>query len=164
MPDITKELIAYLKEKPAVTDLIGVGAQARIYQELAKQSVVAPFIVIETFQGSSFECLNVAAGVAINRLQINCYGMTADSAFELAEAVKLAPLQMYKGPMAGADCRGVVSDASYRKGYDPAVAGGNQKRYWVARDYEIAYMEEVPEPPPTSGIGEMIISSTFIVD
>lgn len=161
MPDIGENLIAYLKGKTPITDLIGAGVGARIYQNLAKQSVPTPFIVIEEYPGESFECLNLAANMSSTRFQIDCYGATADEAFELADNVKLAPLQMYRGPMGVMFATNVSSDASYRKGYDPAIPGGNQKRYWVSRDYLVTYYDEIVIPPPTQGAFSVAYGAGF---
>lgn len=142
MPDILTDLRAYLKTKSAITALIGSGDSARIYLHDAKEGAVLPFIILEIFEGESNEHLTGISGIASNRIQIDCYGVTATAAYNLAEAVRLAPLQMFRGTMNNSSkVVNVTSNVSYRRGFDPPVAGSAQKRYWVSRDYIVMYTE-----------------------
>ena len=142
MPDILTDLRTYLKTKSAITSLVGTGDAARIYLHDAKEGAVLPFIILEIFEGESNEHLAGITGIASNRVQIDCYGVTATAAYNLAEAVRLAPLQMFRGTMASSSkVLNVTSNVSYRRGWDPPVAGSAQKRYWVSRDYIIMYTE-----------------------
>ena len=45
--EIGDEIAEYLKSKPAITDMIGVGRKARIYEDNAKQGVDLPYIVFQ---------------------------------------------------------------------------------------------------------------------
>jgi hypothetical protein len=141
--DIAEELKTYLKTKVAITSKIGSGVAARIYTDLAKQNVELAFIVFEIFEGSSAECLNEIAGICSNRIQIDAYGATSDDAWELAESIRLAPLQMYRGMMGDTFVNNVSSEPGYRRGYDQATKGGNQRRYWISRDFTFTYEEAV---------------------
>lgn len=145
MPDIAAELITYLKTIPAVTNLIGSGAGSRIYSSEPKQGVALPFVVFTVFVGGSTETLGAIAGMADNRIQIDCYGATSAQAFEVAEAIRYAPLQMYRGAMGAAFAASVTSLDGYARGYDQATTGGNQRRYWVSRDYDIYYSEAISQ-------------------
>ncbi len=141
MASIGANLKTYLKTKSSVTALVGVGAAARIYTHLAKQGVQLPYIVYEVFEGDSSETLTAIAGVAENRIQIDCYGKTEQEAYDLAEAVRLAPLQMYRGQFGDAEALAVVSEDGYRLGIDKPTRGVNSRRYWVSRDFSITYRE-----------------------
>ena len=140
MASISSELKTYLKTKSAVTDLIGAGTAARIYPHTAKQGVALPYIVYEIFQGESYEHLGGISGLAENRIQIDCFAATSEGAYALAEAVRLAPVQMFRGTM-GSTAVTVSSDDGYESGYEPPEKGGTQKLYFVSRDYFITYAE-----------------------
>lgn len=141
MPDILSDLRTYLKTKSAITNLVGTGDAARIYFHDAKEGATLPFIILEIFEGESNEHLTGISGICSNRVQIDCYGVTAAAAYTLAETVRLAPLQMYRGNMDTSKVNNVTSNVSYRRGFDPPVTGSAQKRYWVSRDYVITYTE-----------------------
>lgn len=141
MPDILSDLRTYLKSKTAVTNLVGTGDAARIYFHDAKEGATLPFIILEIFEGESNEHLTGISGICSNRVQVDCYGVTGAAAYNLAEAVRLAPLQMYRGNMDTSKVNNVTSNVSYRRGFDPPVTGSAQKRYWVSRDYVITYTE-----------------------
>ena len=141
MPDILSDLRTYLKTKSAITSLVGSGDAARIYFHDAKEGATLPFIILEIFEGESNEHLTGISGICSNRVQVDCYGVTAAAAYTLAEAVRLAPLQMYRGNMDTSKVNNVTSNVSYRRGFDPPVTGSAQKRYWVSRDYVITYTE-----------------------
>ena len=140
MASVGENLKTYLKTVSAVTTLGGSGAAARIYSHLAKQGVATPFVIYEVFDGTSAETLTAIAGMAENRVQIDCYGATESEAYSLAEAVRLC-LQMYRGSFGDADATAITSPDGYRTGIDNPSKGGNQRRYWVSRDFEITYRE-----------------------
>jgi hypothetical protein len=141
MADIGASIITYLKTKSAITSLVGAGNDSRIYLDYPKQGVALPYIVLEVFEGTSAENIATISGIANNRIQISAYAASAAACYSLAELIRLAPLQMYRGMMGTLFCNGVTSDNSYRRGYDPASAGANDERFWIARDYFFDYVE-----------------------
>lgn len=143
MASLEANLITYLKTIGAVTSLVGSGDDCRIYIDAAKQGVALPYIVITSFEGGSYEHLNGISGVGRTRLQIDCYASTPDGAKTLAEAVRLAPLQMYRGAMGSGWVNGVTSPDGYRSGRELPATGGNEYKYWVSRDYVANYQESV---------------------
>jgi len=143
MASVGANLKTYLKTISGVTALVGAGAAARIYTNLAKQGVATPYIIYQVFAGDSSETLTAIAGMAENRIQVDCYGATEAEAYNLAEAVRLAPLQMYRGTFGDADAVAIISPDGYRQGIDNPSKGGNQRRYWVSRDFTVTYREAV---------------------
>lgn len=141
MADIGTALKTYLKTKTAVTDLIGTGADARIYEQEAKQGVALPYIVYIVYAVGSYEDLDGAVGVATNRIEVNCYAATAAAAYALAEAVRLAPLQGYEGTMGSASVFDISSAGGYETRYDRPTEGANTLRFWVSRDYIFNHTE-----------------------
>ena len=142
MASILAELKTYLKTISPVTTLIGSGTAARIYPHAAKEGVALPYIVLEGFPGESYQHLGGISGMVVNRIQIDAYAATEDGAYVLAEAIRLAPLQMLNHATMGSTNVNVASsDSSYEFGFEPPVKGGAQKRYWVSRDYFVTYAE-----------------------
>jgi len=142
MADIGTEIITYLKTKAAVTSLIGSGTAARIYLHEAKQGVALPYVVIVVYSGESHEYLSGISGLSENRVEINCYSATNAGAFALAEAIRLAPLQMYKGTI-GTTAGSVRSPDNYSQEYVTPIPGDNTKRFLVSRDYFVTHLEAV---------------------
>jgi len=145
MADIGADLITYLKSILNVRTIVGNGAAARIYQHRAVQGKQLSYITFEVYEGTSAEYISGITGIASNRVEITCYGATSIAAYRLAEAVRLAPLQMYRGTMGDSFVLSVQSDGGYERGFDAPTAGGNQKRYWVERDYIIRFHEDVTD-------------------
>lgn len=141
MPDIGSELITYLKTKSGITSLVGSGVNARIYKHDAKQGVSLPYIVIYVYEGVSTQHISAISGVASNRVEVSCYASTDAGAYALAEAVRLAPLQMYRGTMGSTYVHTVDGESSYDQNRDVPVKGANEIRYWYSRDYFIHYTE-----------------------
>lgn len=141
MPDILDSLKTYLKTKTAITSLVGSADDARVYFHDAKEGAALPYIVLEIFEGESHEHLSAITGLATNRIQIDCFGVSMSATYALAEAVRLAPLQMYQGTVGSCTVRSITSENGYRRGFDPPTPGSGQKRYWVSRDYMFTYLE-----------------------
>lgn len=139
MPALDDNLIAYLKTISNVTDKVGTGDNARIYSEYAKQGAALPYIVIQVFDGVSNEHLTGISGVDENRVQIDCYGSDKTEAYNLAEAVRLAPLQMYRGTLGSGYANSVTSGNTYETGHSPASPGANNQKFWYSRDYFIRH-------------------------
>ena len=139
MGNIAADLKTYLKTKTAVTDLIGSGTAARIYQDTGKQGVALPYVLFEQLSGESEEHLGGISGIAENLFEVSCYAATQSGAYALSEAVRLAPLQTYRGVMGASYVRVIADSAS--AGHDPPVKGGNQRRYFERRYYRIIHDE-----------------------
>ena len=141
MASISTELITYLKTIAGVTSLVGIGTAARIYKTTVTQGVAEPFIRIETFEGESNEYLGGIVGICSQRIQVDAYATTSEGAYALAEAIRLAPLQMFRGTMGSTTVKNVTSDESYNEGEDPKPAGSQSRRFYCSRDYTITYEE-----------------------
>ena len=137
--DIGNTLIDYLKSKPAITDLIGSNGAARIWLDEARQGAQLPYIVIGVFEGPSEQHLNGVSGISTNRCQVDCFAANSKGAFDLAEAVRFAPLQAYRGQIPGGFVNNVNADSSYRRGKETSEKGNKQKRFFAQADYLITY-------------------------
>lgn len=143
MADLETELKVYLKSKASITALVGIGDAARIYLGFPKQGAALPFIVFDVFGGPSAEHLGGISGMAENRVQIDCYGLTSAAAKAVADVVRYAPLQGHRGAIGALTATGVTSPGGYRHGFDDPSAGANQARFWHSRDYFISYNEPI---------------------
>lgn len=141
MPDILDSLKTYLKTKAAITAIVGSGDDSRIYFHDAKEGAALPYIILEIFAGESNQWLSGITGIATNRIQIDCFGVSATDAYTLAEAVRVAPLQMFRGTVGSCTVLNIDSSQSYLRSWDPPSHGSRQKRYWVSRDYFVTYQE-----------------------
>lgn len=143
MGNIVEDVRTYLKTKAAITSLIGSGTAARIFLHTAKQGAALPYIVLDDFGGASAEHLIAISGAGTNRIQVDCYAATSAGAYTLAEAVRVAPLQMFRGAVGSSTVLSISSNGSYRRGWDVPSPGSGAKRYWCSRDYLILYREAV---------------------
>ncbi len=142
MPSIDTELKTYLKTKLAITDLIGAGDNARIYERVPRETATLPFIALLVFEGNSHEHLGGITGLARTRVQVDCYAGTAAESFALAELVRLAPLQGEGNfTMGTTDVRDVSSPNGYTNGDDPPYQGSEENLFWHSRDYFISHRE-----------------------
>lgn len=141
MAGIGSELKDYLKTKSPITNLVGSGNNARIYKDRAKQGVDLPYIVYEVFRGSSAQHLQGITGIASNRIQVDAYAVNEEQSYQLAELIRLAPLQMYRGMMNETFVHDVNGDIGYEQGSTDPVQGSEQRHHWTSRDYIITYRE-----------------------
>lgn len=140
MADLANNLKTYLKTKSVITSVVGSGSSAKIFL-FPNERINAPFILLQIFEGITAETLGGLAGWSRNRVQIDCYHTTYDNAFDLAERVRLCPLQQYRGAIGDITLACVTSDESYDTGVDPPPPGSRHHRYWVSRDYMIWHAE-----------------------
>lgn len=142
---IADTLKTRLKAVSDVTDLIGEDTAARVFTQYQPQGSALPHVVIETFSGNSYEHLSGITGVAENRVQITCYGETETAAASLADLVRRS-LQGYRGTVGSQFINGITSPDGFESGDDrPSANGGNTYRFWVRRDYEVAYQESATQ-------------------
>jgi len=141
MADIIDEFKTYLKTIGAITTLIGTSANARIYDDIPKQKVPLPFLVVaEGGGGSSEEYMGGIAGMAEAVLHVYAYGATRTAANALAEAVRLAPVQGYRGAMGSTQTRCLAS--SHRdSGVDESRDGSYAPRFWCRRIFRVFHYE-----------------------
>ena len=138
---ITDTIRFKLKTISEITDLVGTGDNARIFDQYQKQNAALPHIVFEVFEGISNEFLSGITGIAENRIQITCFGATQSASSSLADLVRRA-LQAFRGTVDGQKINGITSASGFEYGHDrPKVKGSSQYRFWTSRDYLVAYTE-----------------------
>ena len=141
MPDIKEELKTYLKTKSAITDLVGTGTASRIYTHRAREKKSKPFVLIASSGGQSFEHLGGITGLATTAVNVWACAATSTGADTLAEFIRLAPLQGYRGLIN--TTKATVSAQSHRDdGYEPSDDGSDSAAYyWTRRVFMITHTE-----------------------
>jgi len=141
MADIKDELKTYLKTKSAITDLVGSGSAARIYFERPRQGATRPFVIIAISGGNSNEDLGGISGLATSAVNVWSCDSTMSGADALAEQIRLAPLQSFRGDIGCT--KATVSAQSHRDdGYEKSSDGSDSPHYyWTRRVYQITHTE-----------------------
>ena len=137
MADIGTALTTYLLSKAAIKAIV----VDRISPDPIDQKTKLPAISYFVIDSVSNEDLDGAVGVAHTRIQIDCYAETRIAANALAEAVKTAPLQGYRGLMGSVFVNGVSAGSGARDEHDKPTDGSNRHRYMRSRDYIISHEE-----------------------
>ena len=141
MADIKEELKTYLKTKAAITALVGVGTLARIYTHRAREKAIKPFVLIAISGGNSNEHLGGISGLATSVVNVWACDTTSTGADSLAEAIRLAPLQGYRG-LFGSTKVTVSSQAHRDDGFEESGDGADRAEYyWVRRVFMITHTE-----------------------
>ena len=79
--------------------------------------------------------------MAQNRVEVNVYAATSAGAHQLADAIRVAPLQAWRGDVPGGHFASVVSNGSYEQRKEMTEKGNRPKRFIFSRDYLITYTE-----------------------
>lgn len=146
MPHIADEVESYLLGVAVVRAAVG----ERIYQDALRQNCQLPAIVLTTFGGDSVACLTGAsAGICQTRVQVECFGATKGSAWDVSELVRKqtggAGLQGYRGAMGSGNTfvnsSERVGDSTI--GADPTQDKSDNRRWVATTDYLITHAETV---------------------
>ena len=139
MPDFQEELLAYLKSRSAITDLVGVGNAARIYPDRMEQGVEMPYLVIVESGGENPEILSGTGGAGLVQSSWQIYSVAKNrkGANDLSEVVRLAPMQGFKGYMGTTFVNEVACPQHRDSDVDDPVEGSSAYRYWTRRVYDI---------------------------
>lgn len=141
MADIVDEFKTYLKTISGVTSLVGSSTSARIYDDTPKQNVSLPFlVVVEGGGGQSNEYMGGIAGMAEAVLHVYAFGTTRAAANALAEAVRLAPVQGYRGLMGSTQTR-CLAGSHRDSGVDDPRDGSYAPRFWCRRIFNVFHYE-----------------------
>ena len=118
----------------AVTDLVGVGADARIYPVERQQGSANPSITYQRVTNPKESAMGADTGLTIPRFQVDCYADTYREVDDLAEAVRGA-LQRWKGTVLGV----VVQQTQMLSSQDLSESGAEEKR--ISMDFQFAHLE-----------------------
>lgn len=137
-------LLTYLKTVPAITDIVGAGANARIRPGRLSRPDVFPAIRYAFISGGSVAHLTGGSGIAQPLLQVDCYATTYGPANALAEKVRLA-LQSYRGLMGSDFVNGIIL-VNRREFYEDPVDASDAGKHRVLLEFTVAHVEEAASP------------------
>lgn len=150
MADIGVAYLAYLKTQSTVTDVVGSGSSSRIYTDRLPQGATLPAIVLhDSISGVSYETLTAGDGLAMRRVQVNCYADTKLVAESLRDAVRLVTSAYSHGTWATGGDAIFVHNASFAGMAtldDEPQDGSDEPRYIRTIDFQIHYAETAANP------------------
>lgn len=138
----SSDLVAYLKTKTAITDLVGSGGSARISPAKINQGDGFPAIRFVITGGESHESLTGAVGNRQPNLQIDCYATTRLAATNLGEQVRLV-LQGYRGTMGSTFINGITLENRFEL-YEPTVDGSDNGKHREVLVFNVVHDESIP--------------------
>lgn len=140
-------LVQELTDNAAVSALVGTGASARIYPQIAAQGAAKPYLVYQLISGEHGHHLRAASGLVQSRVQIDSYGSTYSGAKTLADKVRLALDGQLAGTLGSgsytASIRSITLE-NEQDGFDNPRDGGALGIHRVIQDYSIWHTETVP--------------------
>ena len=98
-------------------------------------------VYVEAGGGESFEFLGGISGLAETVLHVYTYGGTRTQANDLAEVVRLAPLQGFDGTMGSTAVTSVSASGHRDTGFDPPRHKDDKPKYWTRRIYNLHHAE-----------------------
>lgn len=129
--ELDGDFVLYLRGDSAVSGLVGTGDNARIYPEMARQGVSAPYIVYTQAGGNSEKSAWRLSGCINLVLHVYAYGDLPNVSHELAHAVADLMLPTLNTIVGGGTvlhvCNGGIADT----GVEAATDGGDRKRFWT---------------------------------
>ncbi len=142
---IGSDFKTYLKTVSAVTNLVGEGTSARIFDRLGKQGGSAPWILYFVAGGAAEHNIEGLAGAAQAVIQTWCYGTDSDNADEVDAAVRSALVGSAwlggRGIM-GSTVVLDIQDSGAFWGEDKSQDNSDDYEPYVRRVYTIMHAEE----------------------
>lgn len=137
MSDFATDLKAHLKTITAITDIVGSGNDARIYQDLAPEGRPLPYILlVETGTGEIEETLVGGPGIAQPEFDVIAFGSTRAECNHLGEVIR-ENLHRWSGQMNNSTQVQNTSLNQYRQtGTDNPQDKSYAPRYWARYFYE----------------------------
>ncbi len=129
-------LRTYLISKTAITNLVSTRVGAAELNERATM----PAIVLRQLGEFTADSLSDSSTpqVAFARVEVDCYGSTYASARAVADAVRKAPMQQYRGMMSTTAVKSVFFDGE-ESASDVPRQGGAIHRHIISQDYRIEH-------------------------
>lgn len=99
-------------------------------------------MTFERLSGGHDHTLSAAAGSAIPRFRIHCWGSTDTGVDALAEALRNV-MQGFSGTMGSTTVQSVILEDEFDEYEDPED-GSDNGVFGIAHDYQIRYAESLP--------------------
>ena len=140
MADIGTAIRQYLVSNATVSGLVS----TRIYPDDLPQNCTLPAITYYRVSTEHYgDITGTKTGLAVARLQIDCFATTRAGANALAEAVrKSGVLDLGHTTTNGVDIGSVVLDDGQRHFVEPPTDGNHEKRYVTSQDFAITFAED----------------------
>lgn len=135
----TGDLVTHWKSRSAISTLVGLGTNAKIWPDAAKQGVEAPFIYFVRAPGGHInKTLTGVSGGRVTLVHVYCWGRTPSEADKLSDAVFLNTVD-YRGTMGTTRIFWIFCDSPPDSGYEAIENGSDKKRYWRRHVFRIAH-------------------------
>ena len=133
-------LYSYLSGHAGLTALIG----ERLYPSTAPPGAPLPRITFQRISEASERHQTAAAGLAISRVQFDCWGRSTVEVEDVAEQLRQA-LETYRGDMGGLTVRYAMIESTIDQ-YEPPEDAGERGIHRVTSDYAIWHEQTIPTP------------------
>lgn len=131
----TGDLVKYLRDYGPISTLVGLGTDARIFAEAARQGAETPFVTFTQVDGRSPKHHGGTDTTENLALHLYAWGDLPSTARSLAKAVRdrlLAAGNTGADTIAGDGTRILVCNGGIvDSGVDPAKDSSDRKRFWV---------------------------------
>lgn len=145
MAVMEQALCDYLLTKSAITNVIGSGADARLWPEVLPElySVKSdgPAATYQILDSVDEHTISDRCGLVQSRVQFVCYGADRTAANALARAIKNCGVVALKGVSGGVDFRGVEVVRGISNFDESPTDGSQEHRYLADFDLMISYLE-----------------------
>jgi len=139
MTDLNAAIYDYLAATTAVTNLVG----TRIRPDLLDDRDQLPALVFWRVSGRHLDTIQGTFGRLVEaRVTIGAYAAKRSKANEVAEAVRLAIIQM-RGTRSGVSVRNVSCDTGQSHYVNLPTDGTEVARYVASQDFLITFLEDV---------------------
>ena len=135
-------IYAYLKTVTDVTDIVGTGNSARIYEHHAPNKATHPHLVYQRISGGHEHHLTAGAGVARDVFQLTAVDNDGVNAEALRDAVREG-MDGYRGSMGSANVRRCHLRNETERFVQPTDSS-EVGRFLIHMDFEIDWLESVP--------------------
>jgi hypothetical protein len=144
MNDIKAGLYAHALTKEAITDLVGAGANARIYPQDVPEDAALPYLVISLISNRHGQLINISEGLVEASVQIDCWADDSVEADELYYAVRIS-YDGYIGLMGSVMVQACLfdNDGDIEDMFEGLAVS---KRYGRRMEFDIWYEESQPQP------------------
>ena len=136
MADVVKAVRQYLLTKTAITDLIS----QRLYQYRLPQGATIPAATLSIISESYDHALEGLAGLVMTRLQVQCFGSSAETSRQVSDAIIWCGIDQLQGVTNSIDFRSVMVEDGRREFEDEDTAGGDIQRHVTSFDLMVYFL------------------------
>jgi len=119
---------------------------SRLTMNVAPQGQEFPYVVMTVIDDVPFHHMTAASGVAIARMQVDCYAEVHSGAHDVADAIREAT-DGFRGTVTANSGTMVIKSLHLEElsdNYVPAIRGDEEGTYRVSMDFMIGHAQSVP--------------------